>query len=170
MVLVPNSDPITVAAASASNILLTFSIFPFSSIISASFAQATIVPTESNRSTNINENIGPIIDIFKAPNISNLKAIGAMLGGVDIIPFGNSTYPKTIPKIVVISIPIKIPPFTCFISSPTIIVSPVNPKITVGLRDPNPTRVAGLATINPKFCIPINAINNPIPAPTANLS
>ena len=69
---------------------------------------------KSNKSTNINENIGPINDNLNADIISNLNKIGAGLGGKESIFDGIATSPITIPNIVVIIIPISIPPFFLF--------------------------------------------------------
>ena len=118
----------------------------------------------------MNENIGPISDSLKAPTISNFPAIGAILGGRDTTFSGSAIFPVINPNIVVITIPINIPPLTCFISKTIATTRPIIPKIVVIFISPSPTIVAGLATTNPILINPINVINSPIPPPTAIFS
>ena len=93
-----------------------------------------------------------------------------MLGGIEIIVFGASISPIKIPKIVVITIPNKIPPLVFLTSRKAITTNPITEIATGFVNAPSPTSVAGLSTISPIDCIPKNAINKPIPAPVASLN
>ena len=84
IVLVPNREPNIVEIASEPRIFSIPEMFPFFFTSFASYAQAIMVPTESNRSTKRKEKITPIKLIFSACNIFSLKATGSIDGGVEI--------------------------------------------------------------------------------------
>ena len=87
VVLVPKSEPATVAIASAPRILSIFSMDPSSFTILASKEHATIVPTESKRSTNIKEKMAPHRLHFKALAISSCRNIGEREGAILTLVF-----------------------------------------------------------------------------------
>ena len=90
--------------------------------------------------------------------------VGAILGAVEMIPWGSGIWPMHIPKIAVMIIPIKIDPGTRAAIRIAVKIKPNRVNQTSGLpNEPRPTRDDELLTINFPFCKPMKAINNPIP-------
>ena len=72
----------------------------------------------------------------------------------------------TRPKAVVMRIPQRIPPRILAITRPEVMRRPTMASIAVPLViSPRPTSVESLCTMIPAFCIPMKAMNRPIPAP-----
>ena len=171
VLVVPNIDPIHVAIESANNAFEPFSIEP-SFLRSPTFEPtATNVPAVSKKSINKKVNITRIIsglNIFPKFLIAAPK-VGAIDGGIDITDVGISISPVIIPTIAVNPIPKKIAILEPLTINIEIAITPNIESKTVGsVKSPRPTKVAELATTIPAFFNPIKAMNNPIPALTAN--
>ena len=136
---------------------------------SASLHTARRVPRLSNRSTNMKEKMFAHNETFRAPMISSLKAIGAMLGGMETMPAGKGDSLKIMPSRVVTRMPIRMDPLTLRISRMTMRRSPNSPRRTVLFMVPSPTRTASFLTMSPRPCMPIKAMNKPMPTEVAIL-
>ena len=78
-----------------------------------------------------------------------------------VIPIG-------IPMIVVMRIPTRSPPLMWrIVKNEQITIPMIASKALPLVQSPRTTNVASLFTIIPAFCIPMNAMNRPIPAPIA---
>ena len=108
---------------------------------------------------------------------SNLQKMGPTLSGTEIKPFSlviASPVAGSLinrPIRVVARMPQRMPPRTLAITRPAVIKRPIMARRAVpSVIFPRLIRVASLLTIMPAFCMPIKAINRPIPAPMAFFS
>ena len=143
-----------------------------------------MVPIVSKRSMKRKVSTTTSISQLSMLAHSNLQKIGATLSGSDTSitlpaslriklvmasPVAGSLI--TSPSKVVARIPISIPPLTLSMTRPAVMAKPIRLSRAVPLvMSPRLTRVASLLTMMPAFCIPMNAMNRPIPAPIAFLS
>ena len=101
--------------------------------------------------------------------LSATPNVGAIDGGIEIIEVGTSINPNIIPPTTVATIPINIAILDPLTINIDVTISPNIESNTIGfVKSPSPTKVASFATTIPAFFKPIKAINNPIPALTAN--
>lgn len=171
VLVVPNIEPTHVAIESATKALEPFSIDP-SSLTSPTFdPTATKVPAVSKKS--INNIVKTTISIcgVKTSFIfeSAYPKVGAIDGTDEITLLGVSISPDIISTITVHIIPTKIATLTFHAINAPVNKSPNIASNTLGLvKLPIETKVASFCTTIPAPLKPINAINNPIPAVTAD--
>ena len=122
-----------------------------------------------NQNISINKNVNTTASMSRLRMLShsNWQKIGETDSGAETIPL-NSVIPIRIPIAVVARIPRSIAPRTFNTYSNPVITNPMiannaGPEVI----SPNATNVASEFTMICPFCIPINAINNPIPPPIA---
>ena len=170
VVLAPRQAPVIVAMASAMKALFSPGMRPSFCIIPALVHTPTSVPMVSNMSMKRNVNTTISISIVKIWWNSNLQNIGAMDGGVSMMPL-KFVMPIGIPMSAVARIPMSSEPGTFLITSTEVMIIPITPsRAEPPVSLPMVTNVAEFSTMMPAFLSPMKAMNSPMPAPMARLS
>ena len=103
------------------------------------------------------------------PSKRNWHKTGDRLCGMDTGSqcCGTSVTPMGMPTSVVMMIPKNSEPLTLRAMSTPLTRMAMMPRIAVGVKVPNDTKVLGLLTMMPAFFSPMNAMNMPMPTEMA---
>ncbi|MNV04132.1 hypothetical protein D3C71_944200 [compost metagenome] len=175
VLLVPSSEPATIAVLSASSARPKRFCAPGSFSRPARPTTPYNVPVASNTSTSTNTSTTCSSTAIGAPPLwcsrpgrSSCRKVGARLGGNDTSPWYCRS-PNAQPAAVTARMPIRIAPRTRRASR--IAISRKPPSASSGgavLSGPSATSVSSLPMITPDFCSAMIARNRPIPATIAD--
>ena len=161
--------PNMVAMLSAMNALLILGMEPSSLENPACVQMATSEPIVSNMSRNSIVATTIIISGHRILFHSNWQNVLETDGGRETNP-RHCVMPKGMPAMVVTNMPISSAHGTFLTIRGTVMSKPHRASKALPLvMSPRLMSVAGSETIMPAFCIPIRAMNSPIPAPMAFL-